>query len=68
VSALGIEFDTPLDDETKKLEDTFETMHNFWKSYVVETDFDLNDFEKLYLEEVKAVKEAYEMLENCTRI
>jgi len=63
VSALEIEFDTLLEEETKSLEDMFETMHNFWKSYVVETNFDLNDFENCYLEEVKVVKEAYEMLE-----
>ena len=62
-SALGIEFDAPLDDETRTLESTFESMHSFWKSYVVKTDFDLNDFEKCYLEKVKAVKETYEMLE-----
>ena len=30
VSALGIEFDAPLDDETKTLETTFETMHSYW--------------------------------------
>jgi hypothetical protein len=63
LSALGIEFDTPLDDKTKTLEDTFETMHHFWKSYVLEPNFDLNDFQKCYLEEVKAVKDAYETLE-----
>lgn len=63
MSALEIEFNTPLHDETKILEKTFETMHSFWKSYIVETDFNLNDFEKCYLEEVKAVKDAYEMLE-----
>ncbi|MHA1461109.1 MAG: hypothetical protein ACTSO8_06465, partial [Promethearchaeota archaeon] len=63
-NALGIEFDAPLDDETRTLESTFESMHSFWKSYVIETDFDINDVEKCYLEEVKAVKEAYEMLEN----
>lgn len=63
VSALEIEFDTPLYDETKTLEKSFETMHSFWKSYVVETDFNLNDFEKCYLEEVKAVKDAHEMLD-----
>lgn len=62
-SVLGIEFDTPLDEETKTLEATFETMHSFWKSYIVETNFDLNNFEKYYFEEVKAVKEAYEMIE-----
>ena len=46
------------------MEDTFETMHSFWKSYVVETNLDLNDFEKCYLGDAKAVKEAYETIEN----
>ncbi len=64
VSALDIEFDDPMNEETKTLEATIETMHSFWKSYVVECNFDLNDFEKCYLKEIKAVKEAYEMLEN----
>ena len=63
-SALEIEFDTPLEEETKTLEDMFETMHSFWKSYVVETNLDLNDFEKCYLGDAKAVKEAYETIEN----
>ena len=61
---LEIEFDAPLEEETKTLEDTFEIMHSFWKSYVVDTNLDLNDFEKCYLEDVKAVKEAYETIEN----
>jgi len=63
-SALEIEFDAPLEEETKTLEATFETMHSFWKSYVVETNLDLNNFEKRYLEDVKAVKEAYETIES----
>ena len=63
VSALGIEFDTPLKEETKTLEATIETMHNFWKVYVVESNFDLNDFDKCYLEDIKTVKENYEMIE-----
>ncbi len=63
VSALGIEFDTPLDEETKTLEATFETMHSFWKSYLIESNFDLNDFDKCYLEDIKTVKENYEMIE-----
>ena len=60
VSALRIESDIPLDEETKTLDTTLETMHNFWKSYVVETNFDLNEFEKCYFEEVKEVKELKE--------
>ncbi len=63
VSALGIEFDKPLKEETKTLEVTTETMHNFWKVYVIESNFDLNDFDKCYLEDIKAVKETYEMIE-----
>ncbi|TES97188.1 MAG: hypothetical protein E3J90_07200 [Promethearchaeota archaeon] len=63
VSALDIEFDTPMNEETKTLEVTIETMHNFWKVYVIESNFDLNDFDKCYLEDIKAVKEAYEMIE-----
>jgi hypothetical protein len=63
VSALGIEFDTPLNDKINYLEETFETMHTFWKSYVIESNFDRNDFPECYLEEVKAVKDAYDTLE-----
>ena len=63
VSALNIEFDTPMNEETKTLEDTIETMHNYWKAYVIESNFDLNDFDKCYLEDIKAVKENYEMIE-----
>ena len=63
-SALEIEFEAPLEEETGTLEDTFETMHSFWKSYVIETNLDLNDFEKCYLEDVKAVKGAYETIES----
>ncbi len=63
ISALGIEFDLSLKEETKTLENTIETMHNFWKVYVIESNFDLNDFDKCYLEDVKAVKENYEMIE-----
>jgi len=64
VSALGIEFDTPLDEETKTLEDTIETMHSYWKTYIVEPDYDVVQFEKCYLKEMKAVKDVYEMIEN----
>lgn len=46
VGALGIEFDTPLNEETKTLEDTIETMHSYWKTYVVEPDYDIIEFEK----------------------
>ena len=53
-----------MDGETKTLEDTIEIMHSFWKSYVVELNFDLNDFEKCYFKEINAVKEAFETLEN----
>lgn len=63
VSALGIEFDKPIEEETKTLEVATETMHNFWKVYVIESNFDLNDFDKCYLEDIKAVKETYEMIE-----
>ena len=63
VSALEIEFDAHLDEETRTLDDTLETMHNFWKSYVVETNFNINSLEKCYFEEVKEVKEAYELIE-----
>jgi hypothetical protein len=63
VSALGIEFDAPLDEKTKTLDITLETMHNFWKSYVVQTNFNIHNFEKCYFEEVKEVKEAYELIE-----
>ena len=63
MNALGIELDALLDEETKTLNAIFEAMHGFWKSYVIETDFDLKNFEKCYSEEVKTVKEAYEMVE-----
>lgn len=62
-SALSIEFDTPLNEETKTLEDTIETMHSYWKAYIVEPDYDVVQFEKCYLKEMKAVKDIYEMLE-----
>ena len=52
-----------MNEETKTLEDTIETMHNFWKVYVIESNFDLNDFDKCYLEDIKTVKENYEMIE-----
>jgi len=38
-------------------------MHSFWNSYVVEPDYDVIEFEKCYLKEMKAVKDAYEMIE-----
>ena len=63
MSALDIEFDTPMNEETKTLENTIETIHNFWKVYIIESNFDLNDFDKCYLEDIKAVKETYEMIE-----
>ena len=63
ISALDIEFDTSLEDETKTLEDTFETMHSYWKAYVVEPDYDAVQFEKCYLKTMKTVKDIYEMLE-----
>jgi hypothetical protein len=64
VGALGLEFDSPLEEETKTLEDTIETMHNYWKTYVVVPDYDVIEFEKCYLKYMKAVKDIYEMIEN----
>jgi hypothetical protein len=60
---LGIEFNSPLEEETKTLEDTIETMHSYWKAYVVEPDYDVIEFEKYYLKDMKAVKDVYEMIE-----
>ena len=53
-----------MNEETKTLEDTFESMHNYWKAYIVEPDYDAVQFEKCYLKSIKAVKDVYEMIEN----
>ena len=52
-----------MNEETKTLEDTFESMHSFWSDYIVKPDYDAIQFEKCYLQAMKTVKDSYEMIE-----